>query len=133
MECSKRLTHGMNGTRRYQHPFGDRLLFDHNRHDKLRQRRLTTVELIVDDKPFPSARIDVEKALFHHPNKYVELRVRYHEADLRALVKTNGGKLLPENKRCRLPYHVAVKLRLKDRIERGTGNGVWPNLETNDQ
>ena len=71
--------------------------------------------------------------MFPHPNQYVELRVEYHEAELRAMVKKNGGKWLPENKRWRLPYHVAVKLRLKVRIGGGTSNGVLPDLETNDQ
>jgi hypothetical protein len=120
----------MNGTKRYQHRFGDRLLFVRYRHDKLRQRRLATVELIVDEKPLVPPKTEVEKALFPHPNQYVEVRVDYYEAELRAMVKTNGGKWLPENKRWRLPYHVAVKLGMKDRI---SGKAVLPDVETNDQ
>ena len=133
MECQKRLTPGMNGTKRYQHRFGDRLLFVRYRHDKLHQRRLTTVELIVDEKQLPPARTKVEKTLFPHPNQYVQVRVEYHEAELRAVVKANGGKWLPEYKRWRLPYHVVVKPGMKDRIDGVSGKAELPDVETNDQ
>lgn len=64
MECRKRLTPGMNGTKRYLNRFGDRLLYVRYRVDPVQKRRVTTVELIVDEGPMSVPRNAVEKAMF---------------------------------------------------------------------
>ena len=86
MECKKRLKPGMNGTKRYQQRFGDRLLFVRYRHDQERQRRLTTVELIVDEAPLMPPRSEAIKALYPHPNQTVYVRIDYGEKIGRAHV-----------------------------------------------
>lgn len=117
MECRKRLTPGMNGTRRYQQRYGDRLLYVRYRHDPEQQRRITTVELIVDEAPLPPPRSKVAKTLFPHPNQNVLLRIDYQESALREQAKTAGARWVPELKRWKMPYHLTVKLGLKARIE----------------
>ena len=68
-----------------------------------------------------------------HPNHYVEVRVEYYEAELLAMEMTNSGKCFPENKRWRLPYHVSMKLDMKDRIDGVSGMAVLPDVETHDK
>lgn len=53
MECQKRLKPGMKCTKRFQQQYGDNLLFVRYRYDYERQRRVTTIELIVDEAPCP--------------------------------------------------------------------------------
>jgi hypothetical protein len=125
MECRKRLTPGMNGTKRYQQRFGDRLLYVRYRHDPERQRRLTTVELIVDEGPLQRPRSTVDKTLFPHPNQTIFVRIDYAEEALRSKAKAAGAVWVAEHKRWKLPYHIAVKLGLRERIEviEVAGNG----------
>lgn len=52
MEVLKTLVPGRSGTHRYQRQYGDRLVAVRYRHDPQKKRRLTTVELIVDEAPF---------------------------------------------------------------------------------
>lgn len=75
MECRKRLTPGMNGTKRYQNRFGDRLLYVRYRHDPVKKRRITTVDLIVDEAPLPIPRSDAAEVMFPHPNQNVTVRI----------------------------------------------------------
>jgi hypothetical protein len=115
----------MNGTKRYQQRFGDRLLYVRYRHDPERQRRLTTVELIVDEGPLQRPRSTVDKTLFPHPNQTIFVRIDYAEEALRSKAKAAGAVWVAEHKRWKLPYHIAVKLGLRERIEviEVAGNG----------
>ena len=125
MECRKRLTAGMNGTKRYQQRFGDRLLYVRYRHDPEQQRRLTTVELIVDEAPMPPARGNIDKKLFPHPNQNVLVQINYNETELRSRPKVAGAKWVPELKLWKMPYRSAEKLGIKERIrdEEVSSNG----------
>lgn len=118
MECRKRLKPGMNGTKRYQQRFGDRLLFVRYRHDQERQRRLTTVELIVDEAPLMPPRSEAIKALYPHPNQTVYVRIDYAETGLRSRAKQAGAKWDAQAGRWKMAHKVAVKLGLTDRIEK---------------
>lgn len=119
MECRKRLTPGMNDTKRYQQRFGERLLYVRYSRDPAKKRRLTTVELIVDEAPLLPPRSKVEKTLFPHPNQIVFVRIDYKESKLRSKAKAAGALWQPELKLWRMPYRIAVKLGLKERIEDG--------------
>ena len=133
MECRKRLSPGVNGTKRYQGRFGEHLLYVRYRHDERRQRRVTTVELIVDEKPLPKLNGGVSQAMSPHPNRPVAVRVEYQETQLRTKVKEHGGKWLPAHKRWWMPYSVALELGLENRVEEVSGKEVLPDVETNDQ
>lgn len=126
MECRKRLMAGVKGTKHYQQQFGERLLYVRYRHDKEQQRRVTTVEIIVDEKPLtllPNRLITPNQP---YPNQNVYVRIEFNESELRASAKAAGARWQPEEQRWLMPYRIAAKLGLRERIEKiivdNTGN-----------
>ncbi len=99
----KRLRPGAPGTKRLLERYGDALVCVRYRLDTRLDRRLTTVELIVDDRP-------------KKPAKTVWLRVAYGETELRQRVKEAGGEWHPEHKLWQLPLKAAKALGLEKRI-----------------
>src|SRR5512138_44841 len=99
MECRKRLMAGVKGTKQYQQQFGDRLLYVRYRHDKELQRRVTTVEIIVDEKPLallPNKHITSKQP---YPNENVYVCIDFKERELRARAKAAGARWQPEQQR----------------------------------
>ena len=91
------------GTRRWAAEFGDKLLCVRYRVDAERQRRQTTVELVVDEAPtLGSARVG--------------LRITWAEKELRQRVKEAGGKWDAGAGLWMLPQGIARQLGLADRI-----------------
>lgn len=74
----KRLLPGAPGTKRLVERFGDALLCVRYRYDPLRNCRLTTVELIVEERP-------------SKPERTAWIRVAYGETELRQRIKEAGG------------------------------------------
>lgn len=116
MDVIKKLAPGALGTKRYVSKFGEQLVCVRYRRDPARRRRVTTVELIVDEAPLVPPRNAVEKALFPHPNENVLVRIAYQEGPLRQRVKDAGGKWLPEKRLWQLPYRKVSVLKLQERI-----------------
>lgn len=116
LEVIKTLAPGRPGTHRYQRQYGDRLVTVRYRHDPRTRRRLTTVELIVDEAPF-ALRSEREKTISPHPNRHVYVRVRFEEQELRQQVKAAGGRWIKDVKLWQLPHTTAVRLGLKHRIQ----------------
>ncbi len=115
MEVVKTLSPGARGTRRYLEKYSERLICVRYRKDPARRRRLTTVELIVDEGPLiPQSH--VEKAINPHPNRHILVKISYGEEALRQRAKQAGGKWLPEKRLWQLPYHKALALGLRSRI-----------------
>lgn len=115
MEVVKTLSPGARGTRRYLEKYADRLICVRYRKDPTRRRRLTTVELIVDEGPLiPQS--DAVKAIAPHPNRHILVKISYGEEALRQRAKQAGGKWLPEKRLWQLPYHKAIALGLRTRI-----------------
>lgn len=115
MEVIKTLAPGARGTRRYLEKYAERLICVRYRKDPARQRRLTTIELIVDEGPLiPRSRM--EKALNPHPNRHILVKISYREEELRQRAKQAGGKWLPEKRLWQLPYHKAIALGLRSRM-----------------
>jgi len=109
MEIKTTLTPGQKGTKRLLEQYGDQLVCVRYRYDKLRQKRLKTVELIVDEQDWVPG---------HHipADKRVLLRIEYGESELRELVKANGGYWNPEKKGWQLSFHKVLNLGLENRI-----------------
>lgn len=99
----KRLKPGAPGTKRLVERFGDSLLCVRYRHDPLRNCRLTTVELIVEERP--------EK-----PEKAAWIHVAYSETELRLRVKEAGGTRHPERKLWLVPLKKIKALKLETRM-----------------
>ena len=106
MEVRKTLQPGDMGTRRLLNMYGSKLVCVRYRIDKQQQKRYTTVELIVDEKPDINQKSRV----------IVWVKINYGEKELRKQAMVNGAKWLPEEKVWQISYDKAKKLGLKKRI-----------------
>jgi hypothetical protein len=97
----KKLSPAAPGAKRHAARFGDALVCVRYRDDPVRGRRLTTVELIVEERPLPAP---------------TGVRIGYGETELRARVKAAGGTWDAAAKLWRLPKATIRKLKLADRV-----------------
>ena len=97
----KKLSPVAAGAKRMATRYGSSLICVRYREDAARGRRLTTVELIVDERPLPPP---------------VAVRVAYEEAELRSRVKAAGGTWDGKRKLWLLPRAAVRKLKLENRI-----------------
>lgn len=108
---------GARGTLRYVRRYGDDLVAVRYRYDAARQLRYTTVELVVDERPwFPGGRVG---ALTHSidPPERVFVEVSYHEDLLRARVRNAGGRWDPKRRAWELPFETVKRMGLEGRIQ----------------
>jgi len=91
------------GARRWAAEYGDRLVCVRYRMDLKRQRRKTTVELVVEDVPRLGA-------------LPVAVQVAFEETALRQQVRAAGGTWDARAKLWRLPLDTARRLGLTERI-----------------
>ena len=90
--------------------YGEQLVCVRYRYDAERQRRLKTVELIVEEKPWtPSGPRRTEQ-------QAVAVRVAASEVALRTQVKRAGGQWDPQRQVWLSPYERVVALGLAGRI-----------------
>lgn len=109
MEIKATLHPGQNGTKQLVSQYGDQLICVRYRYDKARQKRLKTVELIVDEQDWiPNIIIPRDKV--------VAIRIGFGESDLREKVKNEGGYWNPEKKHWTLSYQKVLQLGLERRI-----------------
>lgn len=90
--------------------YGDRLVCVRYRQDPEQQRRLTTVELIVDERPLPKqpGKISAETVVW--------LQVEYGEINVGKAVKAAGGIWDGHQKLWKIPYGRVEELGMLDRI-----------------
>lgn len=98
----KRMAPGVSGTRRLAERFGESLVCVRYRENPARGLRYTTVEIIVDQRPF-----NAPEELVH---------VTYAETALRHKVKDAGGQWDQKLKLWRLPRTAVRTLGLADRV-----------------
>lgn len=99
----KRLPPGAPGTKRLVERYGDALLCVRYRHDPQRNLRLTTVELVVEERP-------------RKPEKTAWVRIAYGECELRQRIKAAGGTWHPERKLWQLPLKAIKSMKLETRV-----------------
>jgi hypothetical protein len=109
MEIRATLLPGQKGTRQLLKTYGDQLVCVRYRYDKARQKRLKTVELIVDEQ-------DWVPGVLIRPERRVHVRVGYGENELRAAVKRAGGYWDAERKAWLLAFSEVVALGLEARV-----------------
>ncbi len=97
----KKLSPKTPGAKRYASQYGETLVCVRYREDPHGKRRLTTVELIVDERPLPVP---------------AGVRIAYGETELRHQVKAAGGIWDAERKLWRLPKTTIRKLKLEHRV-----------------
>lgn len=97
----KKLSPKAAGTKRLTERYGKNLVCVRYREDLARSRRLTTVELIVDERPLPAP---------------IAVRIAFDETELRTQVKAAGGVWDPSRKLWQLPAKTVRKLKLQQRV-----------------
>ena len=106
---TKTVLAGHAGTKQLTKIYGERLIAVRYKLDIEHRRKMKTAEIIVDEwewKPVKTPPV----------NKVVRLKVKYGEKHLGVLVRNAGGKWNREGKYWELPYGVAVRLGLEERI-----------------
>lgn len=110
MRIKRTLLPNQDGTKTWVDKYGKDLVCVRYRYDEVKNKRITTVELIVNEKVW-------EKNIERIPaNKIMQIKVKYEEVNLRMLIKQSGGKWNTENKYWELPYSEVKALGLENRI-----------------
>jgi hypothetical protein len=100
---------GQKGTARLSRHYGDQLLCVRYRYDTERGKRMTTVELVVDEQ-------DWVPGFLFKPERRVFVRIGFDEMELREQVKLAGGYWHPQKKAWHLPFGSVVELGLEKRV-----------------
>jgi len=109
MKIKATMLPGQNGTKELLRRYGDQLVCVRYRYDAARNKRLKTVELIVDEQDWvPGVNI--------RPDRPVLLRIAYGESDLRERVKEAGGYWNPAKKAWVLASGKVLEMGLERRV-----------------
>jgi hypothetical protein len=109
MEVKATIKPGLNGTKKYLQKYGSQLVCVRYRYDKKRNRRQTTIELIVDEQDWmPGINI--------RPDQIAPIKIDFNETDLRETVKTAGAYWDKAQKAWLLSLNKVCKLGLEKRI-----------------
>lgn len=109
MEARVTLRPGKRGTVKWMNKYGDRLVCVRYRYDHKGRRRLTTVELIVDESPWDGRPNEKD-------DRRADIKVRYDGTRLRQQVKQAGGIWRPDRRVWTLPFEKVRVLGLEGRI-----------------
>jgi hypothetical protein len=110
MLVKRKLIPGQSGTKRWKKKFGDDLVCVRYRYDELLQKKVTTVEIIVEQSIW-------EKRPHKIPgNKIMSIRVNYGELKISGIVKKAGGRWNSKEKVWKLAYKDVMALGLEKRI-----------------
>jgi len=101
---------GQPGSKKWVTKYGDNLVNVRYIYSFKQNRRITTVEIIVDEKPWQP---DKNRIPY---NKRVHLRIEYGEAQLGRLIKSAGGFWNKEGGYWELPYREVLNLGLENRV-----------------
>lgn len=110
MKAQRTIKPGAPGTKKWVDKYGDTLVCVRYKYDEEKRRRLTTIEVIVDEKCWAADERRIPK------NRMMNLRVDYGEINIARLVKAAGGKWNKTAKVWELPYKDVLALGLSKRI-----------------
>jgi hypothetical protein len=99
------------GTKKWVEKYGEDLICIRYRYDKTNNRKLKTVEIIVEQKIYK------KKAHGIPLNKLIPVKVDINDENLRRLVKCAGGKWYQKERVWKLSYKEILKLGIEDRIK----------------
>ena len=110
MKTYAHLKPGQKGTKRLTEQYGDKLLCVRYRYDEIRQVKMKTVEIIVDEKP-------CKPPLRYQDEDMVAVTVPFSDKDLRDRLKAAHGRWDPEEKLWRVLFgSIKGDLQLTERI-----------------
>jgi len=110
MKTIKKINPGLKGTKRLVEQYGDKLVCVRYRHDYKQQRKIKTIELIIDESPLLDSPSKIPV------NKIVQLRVKYGEVQIGKLIRNAGGNWNREQGVWELAYGEVIALGLENRI-----------------
>jgi len=110
MRIKRTIIPGQPGAKKWENKYGDNLICVRYRYDEKQNKKLTTVELVVEQKDWKREKIKIPY------NKIVHIRVMYDEFGIISLVKSAGGKWNRSEKVWEISYRNVLSLGLEDRI-----------------
>ncbi|GAK60035.1 hypothetical protein U27_07022 [Candidatus Vecturithrix granuli] len=112
MDMKARLTVQPNHRRakKLREQYGDRLVYVRYRYDRVRKKRFTTVELIIDEADWEP------QTTMPASDEIVGVRVERHERNVQKQVKQAGGLWNQHRKVWELRYDRVVELEMQDRM-----------------
>ena len=116
MKVVRKILPGADGSKRFVKLYADKLVCVRYRIDSKNNKRYTTIELIVDEVTKPLPLSDELRRIIPHPLQIVSVRIELHETEIQTLVKSNGGKWDRNEKLWKIPYRIAQKIFITDRI-----------------
>ena len=115
MEVTKTLRPGDRGTARLLREYGDQLICVRYRFDAERNKHVTTVEIVVDERDAIEER-ELSDDRIPISQEFVVVRIDFHETQLREQAKQANGIWDPERRSWVLPYPAVLRLGLEGRI-----------------
>lgn len=107
---------GKPGTHKWVRRYGDLLVAVRYRYNAPRRARFTTVEVIVDERPWlPGMDLRHELYLVEPPVR-VLVRVNFQETQLRQKVRQAGGRWDATEKAWELPMETVKQMGLEERV-----------------
>ena len=106
MQIIKTLRPGDMGTKQHLQKYGNQLVCVRYRIDKNKNKRYTTVELIVDEQAIKKTNLSVR----------VWVKIHYNDTSLRKAIIKEGARWLTKEKAWEMEYSSAKKLGLKKKI-----------------
>ncbi|MCV6605514.1 MAG: hypothetical protein OIF34_09420 [Porticoccaceae bacterium] len=122
MQVIKTLRPGSPGTKRFLSRYGNRLVAVRYRRDDSRKRFLTTIEVVVDQRPLHDSNMSCADSHGLRRKSWVKLRVDWKEKEIQHAVKQEGGRWLAHEQLWILRYDKAVVLGLIERM--------YPDMDT---
>jgi hypothetical protein len=110
MRTSTTVQPGHRGAKKFLAQYGDRLVCVRYRSDEQRQKRLKTIELIVEEWPWAT------QPPRDRAERVVLVKVAFAERELRQQVKEAGGVWSPDQQAWALRYDQVLTLGLQARI-----------------
>jgi len=106
----RKLQPGAPGTRKIWTEYGEKLVCVRYRYDPENKRRIKTIELVIEERPWQPRPAKIPL------NPIMHLRIKYGEVAVGKQVKGAGGKWNRDLRVWELPYQEVLKLGLAERI-----------------
>ena len=111
MQARRTLVPGQKGTKKFLDHYGEKLICVRYRYDEQQRKRVTTVEIIVEESAWTPPAAPIPEPII------VGLRVGLNEVTVQRQIKQAGGKWNRQQQVWVILYDRAIALGLKDRIQ----------------
>lgn len=119
MDVIKTLAPGKPGTKRYMREWGHSLVAVRYRRDLRTRQTLTTIEIIVDRRPYNGKEVRQDGALHYRNRQIVAIHIDFQETLERIRAKEHGAKWSAKQKLWLMRYETVIQLGYLNRIQHG--------------